>query len=73
MMFYQNCQYLTVCDLQMWQFHMGQLNVYVCYAYYRALKKYATISFFFPVLELNLRAFTLSHSTSPIFVKGFSI
>jgi hypothetical protein len=27
--------------------------------------------FFFPVLELELRAFTLSHSTSPIFVKSF--
>jgi hypothetical protein len=26
--------------------------------------------FFFVVLELELRAFTLSHSTSPIFVKG---
>jgi hypothetical protein len=28
--------------------------------------------FFFSVLGLQLRAFTLSHSTSPIFVKGFS-
>jgi hypothetical protein len=29
--------------------------------------------FFFAVLELELRAFTLSHSTSPgFFVKGFS-
>jgi hypothetical protein len=28
--------------------------------------------FFFVVLGLELRAFTLSHSTSPIFVKGFS-
>jgi hypothetical protein len=28
--------------------------------------------FFFAVLGLELRAFTLSHSTSPIFVKGFS-
>jgi hypothetical protein len=28
--------------------------------------------FFFSVLKLQLRAFTLSHSTSPIFVKGFS-
>jgi hypothetical protein len=26
----------------------------------------------FAVLELELRAFTLIHSTSPIFVKGFS-
>jgi hypothetical protein len=26
---------------------------------------------FFLVVELELRAFTLSHSTSPIFVKGF--
>jgi hypothetical protein len=26
---------------------------------------------FFAVLGLELRAFTLSHSTSPIFVKGF--
>jgi hypothetical protein len=26
---------------------------------------------FFEVLGLELRAFTLSHSTSPIFVKGF--
>jgi hypothetical protein len=32
------------------------------------------ISFFlyFLVLGLELRAYTLSHSTSPIFVKGFS-
>jgi hypothetical protein len=29
-------------------------------------------SFFLVVLGLELRAFTLSHSTSPIFVKGFS-
>jgi hypothetical protein len=29
-------------------------------------------TFFFPVLGLELRTFTLSHSTSPIFVKGFS-
>jgi hypothetical protein len=29
------------------------------------------IYIFFPVLGLELRAFTLSHSTSPIFVKGF--
>jgi hypothetical protein len=29
-------------------------------------------SFFFAVLVLELKAFTLSHSTSPIFVKGFS-
>jgi hypothetical protein len=28
--------------------------------------------FFLAVLGLELRAFTLSHSTSPIFVKGFS-
>jgi hypothetical protein len=28
-------------------------------------------SFIFAVLGLELRAFTLSHSTSPIFVKGF--
>jgi hypothetical protein len=28
--------------------------------------------FFFVVLGLELRAFTLGHSTSPIFVKGFS-
>jgi hypothetical protein len=28
--------------------------------------------FFSSVLGLELRAFTLSHSTSPIFVKGFS-
>jgi hypothetical protein len=28
--------------------------------------------FFFPVLGLELRAFTLCHSTNPIFVKGFS-
>jgi hypothetical protein len=27
---------------------------------------------FFAVLGLELRAFTLTHSTSPIFVKGFS-
>jgi hypothetical protein len=27
---------------------------------------------FFAVLGLELRAFTLSHSTSPIFVMGFS-
>jgi hypothetical protein len=27
--------------------------------------------FFFAVLRLELRAYTLSHSTSPIFVKGF--
>jgi hypothetical protein len=27
--------------------------------------------FFFSVVGLKLRAFTLSHSTSPIFVKGF--
>jgi hypothetical protein len=27
---------------------------------------------FFAVLGLELRAYTLSHSTSPIFVKGFS-
>jgi hypothetical protein len=27
--------------------------------------------FFFVVLGLELRAFTLSHPTSPIFVKGF--
>jgi hypothetical protein len=27
--------------------------------------------FFFSVLGLELRGFTLSHSTSPIFVKGF--
>jgi hypothetical protein len=27
---------------------------------------------FFVVLEIELRAFTLNHSTSPIFVKGFS-
>jgi hypothetical protein len=30
------------------------------------------LSFFFAVLGLELRAFTLSHSTSPIFVKRFS-
>jgi hypothetical protein len=29
-------------------------------------------SFFFAVLGLELRAFTMSQSTSPIFVKGFS-
>jgi hypothetical protein len=29
--------------------------------------------FFFVVLEFELRAYTLSHSTSPFFVKGFSI
>jgi hypothetical protein len=29
------------------------------------------IFFFFVVLGLELRAFTLSHSTSPIFMKGF--
>jgi hypothetical protein len=28
------------------------------------------LGFFFPVLGLELRAFTVSHSTSPIFVKG---
>jgi hypothetical protein len=28
--------------------------------------------FIFSVLGLELRAFTLSHSTSPIFVNGFS-
>jgi hypothetical protein len=28
--------------------------------------------FFFSVLELELRACTLSHSTIPFFVKGFS-
>jgi hypothetical protein len=28
--------------------------------------------FFLAVLGLELRGFTLSHSTSPIFVKGFS-
>jgi hypothetical protein len=28
--------------------------------------------FFFAVLGFVIRAFTLSHSTSPIFVKGFS-
>jgi hypothetical protein len=28
--------------------------------------------FFFLGLGLELRAFTLSHSTNPIFVKGFS-
>jgi hypothetical protein len=27
--------------------------------------------FFFAVLGLEFRSFTLSHSTSPIFVKGF--
>jgi hypothetical protein len=27
--------------------------------------------FFFSVLGLELKAFTLSHSTSPIFMKGF--
>jgi hypothetical protein len=27
--------------------------------------------FFFPVLGLELGAFTLSHSTSPVFCKGF--
>jgi hypothetical protein len=31
-----------------------------------------SLSFFFAVLGLELRAFTLSHSTSPIFVKDFS-
>jgi hypothetical protein len=30
------------------------------------------IDFFFSVLRLDLRAYTLTHSTSPIFVKGFS-
>jgi hypothetical protein len=30
-----------------------------------------TLAFFFAVLRLELRAYTLSHSTSPIFVKGF--
>jgi hypothetical protein len=29
------------------------------------------IFFFFSVLGLELKAFTLSHSTSPIFVMGF--
>jgi hypothetical protein len=29
------------------------------------------IFFFFAVLGLELRAFTVSHYTSPIFVKGF--
>jgi hypothetical protein len=33
---------------------------------------FIVLSFFFSVLGLELRAFTLSHSTSPIFVKGFS-
>jgi hypothetical protein len=28
-------------------------------------------NFFLPVLGLELRAFTLSHSTTPIFMKGF--
>jgi hypothetical protein len=31
-----------------------------------------SLSFFFLILGLELRAFTLSHSTHPIFVKGFS-
>jgi hypothetical protein len=31
-----------------------------------------TYFFFFLVLGLELRAFTLSHSTSPIHMKGFS-
>jgi hypothetical protein len=31
-----------------------------------------TFFFFFAVLELELRDFTLSHSTSPIFLMGFS-
>jgi hypothetical protein len=31
-----------------------------------------TFFFFLVVLGLELRTFTLSHSTSPIFVKGFS-
>jgi hypothetical protein len=30
-----------------------------------------TFSIFFAVLGLELRAFTLSHSTSPIFVRDF--
>jgi hypothetical protein len=30
-----------------------------------------TFFFFFAVLGLELRPFTLSHSTSPIFMKGF--
>jgi hypothetical protein len=30
------------------------------------------LPFFLEVLGLELRAFTLSHFTSPIFVKGFS-
>jgi hypothetical protein len=29
------------------------------------------VFFFFVVLRLELRAFNLSHSTSPVFVKGF--
>jgi hypothetical protein len=34
-------------------------------------RKIPWVFFFFFVLGLELRAFTLSHSTSPIFVKGF--
>jgi hypothetical protein len=37
-----------------------------------SLPLFHTYFFFFVVLRLELRAFTLSHSTSPIFVKGFS-
>jgi hypothetical protein len=35
-------------------------------------KKKMFVCFFFSALELELRAFTLSHSTSPISVKSFS-
>jgi hypothetical protein len=35
------------------------------------INQFALIFFFFSVLGLELMAFTLSHSTSPIFVKGF--
>jgi hypothetical protein len=38
----------------------------------KAEKIMLPILFFFSVLGLELMAFTLSHSTSPIFVKGFS-
>jgi hypothetical protein len=39
---------------------------------YRLLLLDCFVLFCFAVLGLEIRAFTVSHSTSPIFVKGFS-
>jgi hypothetical protein len=43
----------------------------ISYQFQATGKVHSTSFFFFVVLGLELRAFTLNHSTSPTFCKGF--